>query len=225
MNSTNGAGPTEAEAWLKERGMDLSRMIDSLFRMELDFQDYSKGAGVKGWQERVHAKVMRDVAELQVRDLFIHEFGFAILTRAAVNFIRPYGPLVEIGAGTGYWSYELAKAGIDIVATDRLPPGLGNNKWFKKQWCDVIAMDAVQAIKAYPRRTLLTCWPSLNELWATKTLKAFRGEFVLYEGEHRGATADDTFHDLLEQDFEIVNEFSVPIFYGLHDSLVAWRRK
>ena len=39
---------------------------------------------------------------------FIRTFGFGILTGAAIRLIREYSPILEVGAGTGYWTMELA---------------------------------------------------------------------------------------------------------------------
>src|SRR5260370_1008891 len=58
----------------------------------------------------------------RVRDEYIAKFGFAVLDDRAIDALRPYGPFIEVGAGSGYWSYELRVAGLDSLPTD---PGTG----------------------------------------------------------------------------------------------------
>ena len=61
-------------------------------------------------------------------------------------------PLIEIGAGSGYWAMCLARAGADIIAYDSRPPGedspfdpLGGNRWFEEEWFNVMEGDASMA--------------------------------------------------------------------------------
>ena len=42
--------------------------------------------------------------------------------RIALRTILAYSPLVEIGAGTGYWARLLRQLGADIVCYDAVPP-------------------------------------------------------------------------------------------------------
>lgn len=42
-------------------------------------------------------------------------------TDEAIETITDYGPILEIGAGNGYWAYVLAAAGCEIIPTDMLP--------------------------------------------------------------------------------------------------------
>lgn len=42
-------------------------------------------------------------------------------TDAAIETITAYDPIIEIGAGNGYWAYVLDNAGCDIHATDKSP--------------------------------------------------------------------------------------------------------
>src|SRR6202050_3520431 len=40
----------------------------------------------------------------------------------SLTALAALGPLVEIGAGTGYWAFRLRALGVDIVAFDQAPP-------------------------------------------------------------------------------------------------------
>lgn len=39
-------------------------------------------------------------------------------------------PVVEIGAGRGYWAHQVARLGLDVAAFDSHPPGSEDNTWF-----------------------------------------------------------------------------------------------
>jgi hypothetical protein len=65
------------------------------------------------------------IGHYEARKDFLLAFSFAILDQHTVTQLLPYAPLLEVGSGSGYWAYELRKAGADIVATD-LEPGNEN---------------------------------------------------------------------------------------------------
>ena len=48
--------------------------------------------------------------------------GYAIPSEDNLEAISKYGPLVEVGAGTGYWSAALQLKGVDVLAFDADPP-------------------------------------------------------------------------------------------------------
>ncbi|GLE01415.1 hypothetical protein PINS_up010245 [Pythium insidiosum] len=56
------------------------------------------------------------------RDWCCHLYAYATPTDAALDVIAKYAPLVEMGAGTGYWSAMLQQRGVDIAAFDACPP-------------------------------------------------------------------------------------------------------
>ena len=64
--------------------------------------------------------------------------SYAIPNAAALTALARYAPLVEVGAGTGYWSAVLQRSGVDIVAFDSQPPTEAyNNAFFKHTFTTV----------------------------------------------------------------------------------------
>jgi hypothetical protein len=61
-------------------------------------------------------------SQIELRQQFSARFGLAILDTRTLNLVRSFSPLLEVGAGSGYWAHELRKAGADIIPTD---PGTG----------------------------------------------------------------------------------------------------
>lgn len=200
-----GQNMTLAEKFLEEHGIPVSKLMSSNFRL----YEYNHGS----------------FRNYEVRNTFINKFGFCILTDEIAKTVATYGPLIEIGAGSGYWAHEIRCAGGDIIATD---PGTGSyagNGGWKNPWIEIERIGGVEAVTKYPERNLLTVWPDYSGAWAYETLCAFKGSTVLYAGENRGCTADDDFHDFLEKHFEEIEVINVPQFNGIHDYLGIWRRR
>src|SRR5262249_51172948 len=144
-----------------------------------------------------------------LRELYRTHYGFAILDEATVQVLAPYAPIVEVGAGSGYWAYELRQAGVEVVATD---PGTGRyhglTRWVP--WLPIQRLSGVQAVRQYPDHTLLIVWPDYGQRWVSKTLRAYRGETVLYVGEGKeGCTGDAAFHAVLAARFPDVRVHTI----------------
>lgn len=134
--------------------------------------------------------------------------------------------VVEIGAGSGYWAWQLAQAGVDVVAYDPHPPGPGNNFNRHRLYADVQIGDH-EAAASHPDRSLMLCWPSCEDPFAKQALHAYQGDTVIYIGEGEGGCcADDEFHVALERDFGEPEYSPWHVnFYGIHCYLTVRRRK
>lgn len=167
------------------------------------------------------------LTEIKARNLFIEKYGFAILCREAIEAIRPYAPILEIGSGTGYWTLELQEHGIDCVATD---PKTGKyvmgtdykGKIWDTFYTYVDTLDCYEAIPKYPDRNLLIVWPDYDNPWAYHALRMFTGQTVIYMGEGYGnATADDQFHEYLDEVFTVQSFVRMPHFWGSYDRFMV----
>jgi hypothetical protein len=186
----------------------------------------TQGLDVKNLYEpdRLLERIEHHLREFELRESFIKRYGFAILTREAIEAIRPYAPLLEIGAGSGYWAYELRNYGIDVIATDSQHEAFG---WFRsenvkqgrwdKTYVEIEQLTSVEAVRKYPNRNLLVVWPSYRESWAADALGLFTGQVVVYMGEWGSACAEDRFFDLLDQGFSDRISVRMPHFWGLYD--------
>lgn len=134
-------------------------------------------------------------------------YSWAIPSTEAIARLVALSPLVEVGAGTGYWSSLIADAGGDIVAFDSHPAGLPsyyvggtmeNPVWHSDQrpFYPVAVGSAAEVAAAYPERTLFLCWPPNNEPMAADAIAAYHGaggRRVVYVGEVHGVTGDARF--------------------------------
>lgn len=146
----------------------------------------------------------------------VDEYAWGIPNMAAIKTIIDYEPILEVGAGNGYWTYLLRQADADVIATDLNAP-------FDNEWSPVWAADAREVVVDYPDRTLLMVWPSNGQSWPTEALGAYDGDVVVYVGEGRGgATADEGFHQMLHEEWEVEKAVAVPAYLGIRDRLEVW---
>lgn len=162
-----------------------------------------------------------------IRTDLIKTYGFAVPTKDALFEIGSLDPILEVGCGSGYWASLLEKMDVDIIATDlNQDSGFGFLRKWKHIYTPAEQLDAVSAVKKYPKRNLLFIWPSYDEDWAFEALKESTCKNVIYVGEGSGGcTANEAFHLELESNFERTNTVGIPQFYGLHDFMSVWSRK
>jgi len=157
-------------------------------------------------------------------------FSWAIPTDEALGVVAKYAPLVECGAGMGYWTALLQARGVAAVAYDLYPPGgLALNEYHqrgRKPWVQVDQGSSVAAVRRHPGHTLLLCWPPYADDAASyATLRAYRGDEVVYLGEPgEGATGSVRFHRELRLNWTLVESIDLPRWPRLRDRLTVYRR-
>lgn len=163
------------------------------------------------------------------RQDLIGKFGFAVPTGATIEGMRDWGPYIEVGSGTGYWAWEMRRAGIDVVATDLKPVEKSEYHWgaTQRRWIpDIHVGPGPKLVRWFPDRTLLLVWPCYRQDWAYRTLRAYRGRTLVYVGEGAGGcTADDHFHDELAQWWKPVRELPMKRWFGMHDRAWVYQRR
>lgn len=150
------------------------------------------------------------------------KYSFAIPDEKALEIISRYSPIVEMGAGTGYWAYLLNEKGVDIICYDINPfnNDQANNKWFE------IKKGTPKDLKKHPDRNLFLCWLDIFPE-DEKCLKYFKGEYVIYIGEGPGGCcASDKFFKTLKKIFnKVLIYYEIPRWHGIYDFLQISRRK
>lgn len=174
-------------------------------------------------------------------------FSFSTPTEDALECLAKLGPLVELGAGTGYWAAMLARRGVNIVAFDIAPPSVdtatGNmpNYFFERQFFPVLA-GGPEVLKSQPHgRALLLVWPfhmdlhrkhlaqgqGTTEPWDARALRAFRGDVLVHVGHLSECGVVDTsreFVALLRERFD--EHERLPLLHpSCQEALTVWRRK
>lgn len=186
----------------------------------IDITDYKPGPG----DDSISNPMFREVRELidrfsaggaakartfvaMERQSLIGQYAFAIPTAEILSIIARYSPLVEIGAGSGYWAMCLASCGADIIAYDLFPPGsadawnISERNWqFRKSFYAVRKGDELSAA-SHSDRTLFLCWPQPENPMAFRALEAYRnagGQTVIVLGQMNPLSMGDAaFYELL----------------------------
>jgi hypothetical protein len=165
-----------------------------------------------------------------LRQRVVETYGFAVLTRDVVNRLIPHSPFLEVGAGTGYWSYELERAGGMSIATDIYAPGTATCANLRyplrrqRYFVNVIAIPAQEAVKHHAEKTLLMVWPEAGEEWSYDALTSYTGDKLIYVGAvERGRAADDKFHDEIQRSWRLKERIKIPRFPGHHAAFVYSR--
>ena len=156
----------------------------------------------------------------------VRRYAFAIPTEAALSALERFAPIVELGAGTGYWAHLLRSRGVDCLAFDTAPPDqLPNPHHFNAFTWTAVERGGLEVLREHANRALLLCWPPYRDSFAARALTAYTGATLLYIGEPAGGhTADDEFFAQLDRDWLPLHEVPLPNWPGTTDRLVVYQR-
>jgi len=169
-----------------------------------------------------------------------HQYAWAIPDDAAIELLVEHSPIVEIGAGRGYWASLIQAAGGEVVCYDKNPPDTST----ENMWCPPdghptpfqtvarietpvfieIHLGGPESVLGHQGRTLFLCWPPMSKM-AHEAVVNYTGDTVVYVGEGPGGcTANDAFFEHMEKYFD-EEEHTIPFWEGLHDYLAVFTRK
>lgn len=168
-------------------------------------------------------------------------YAYAVPAPATLAWIARFcgnRPVLELGAGRGYWAAQLSAAGVRVDAFDSEPPHEISNLSFPAVAGQPATWHEIGDLAAYSARTreigeqvLLLCWPpGWGNTMASQALARFEdsgGDRLVYIGEPRGGkTADDAFFDALETRWTL--ESADPHYvswWNLADTAQTWVRR
>ena len=142
---------------------------------------------------------------------------------ATIRKIASHGPIVEMGAGRGYWAWCLSQIGCDVLSFNEDVPPQDYKFGMYSHLFHPVQVGTPSTLKYHGDRTLLLVWPPYDDPMAADCLRHFKGKFLCYVGED--CTADDTFHEVLNDCFEQIAWLPMSTWPGIHDSLFVYRRK
>lgn len=158
---------------------------------------------------------------LGARDYLVHRYAWGTPTEAILRQIQAPGPIVEMGAGSGYWAWLLRTLSADVVAYDQCGRGLNVSNLGGISWTDVLS-GGPEVLAEHSDRTLLLCWPPPGTM-AASCLHYWKGDIIAYVGDP-AVTADEEFHARLRGEFRLATQIRAPSWPGIMDSLTVWRR-
>jgi hypothetical protein len=155
----------------------------------------------------------------------ICKYAFAVPAEEGLACIERYAPIVEMGAGTGYWARCLRARGVDVVAYDEM-----GDQWLtyfrgSRLWTEVVR-GGPERLGDHPDRALLLCWPDPWTGMDEASLRAHRGDHVIYVGEpgNRGPGTEG-FRRLLGAEWREVERVPIPQWEECDDVLTVYERR
>lgn len=166
-------------------------------------------------------------------DKLKEKYAWAIPDIRALNILREFSPLIEVGGGMGYWAKLLQDKGCDIVVYDKYNPPLS------KCWTKVERGGPEKLlIESNRHRNLFLCYPDEQESQAIVCLENFKGDYIIHVGELMttgtlggggqapyGRTTSSEFQVTLSQSFHclLVCNLEVSLPFG-KDCISVWKR-
>jgi hypothetical protein len=158
-----------------------------------------------------------------------HQYAWAVPNEEALQLLVKFSPIIEIGAGSGYWAFLAQQMGADIFCFDKLPPTKGSTKnHFHPNMEPYVPVfeGGPETLLKYPERTLFMCWPPYSDPMAHECLKNYRGNHILYVGEGGGGcTGDDAFWERIDKEWDESDSIMIPQWWGIHDYMCVFTRK
>lgn len=159
-------------------------------------------------------------------------YSWGIPDEEALDIIASNGPLVEMGAGLGYWASLLRAKGADVVAMDGNVPGASMiNPWHPgRVYFTPVQPGRPEDLSRYSRRTLFLCWPPMKALdesasMAIGCLNHWSGKKLILVGDP-DFVAGSEFHDRLSSEFFLRLLKPLPSLPpAAADSLTIWERR
>ncbi|CAL8464285.1 g3820 [Coccomyxa elongata] len=156
-----------------------------------------------------------------------HLYAYAPFTRGALDALAERAPLLEIGAGLGYWAAALRARGVSVHAVDSHPPGSSTVNTYHGRipaFTKVAQGGPRAAAAASEGHSLFLCYPPPGSPMAADCLRSFRGRCVCVVGEWLGDTADEAFAAALLRDWMLVRRVALPNWTDTSHELTIWQR-
>jgi hypothetical protein len=167
-------------------------------------------------------------------------YAYAIPSPETISWMSRFcgdRPIVELGAGRGYWAAQLSREGLVIDAYELEPPDTTDNVSFPRGkgrqvnvWYPVGKL-ADARLDARPDHVLFLCWPpGWGDTMASDALTTFElasGDRLIYVGEPKGGkTGNDGFFDALSARWELESvDSSFVSWWNLTDVAQGWVRR
>lgn len=145
------------------------------------------------------------------------KYSWAIPNKESLDYLvnqTEDNTIFEIGAGNGYWSYEIQKRGGDIIPIDIDP--------HEKCWTDVIA-GSYDCLKVNKVNQVLLCWPPSDHPMASNTLEHLVPNIVHFIGiENSNITGNEKFHKILKNKYKNSKVIELPYWSNKNNKLVTY---
>lgn len=166
-------------------------------------------------------------------------YAYAIPSPETIGWISQFAgslPIIELGAGRGYWAGQMSRAGMVVRAYELDPPDKADNVSFpqvpgqKDVWYPVESLE-VDRVNSWSDHVLFLCWPpGWGNTMASDALARFEnagGQRMIYIGEPKGGkTGDDAFFEALSARWVLdASDSNFVSWWNLADEAQGWVRR
>lgn len=148
-------------------------------------------------------------------------YSWALPSQEMLDLIAKYQPIIEMGAGTGYWAWLLRQMGVQIRACDLYPPSSGKNEFVDNIEYVPIEAGGPELLEG-TGHTLLLCMP-LDQL-TFELVNSHRGEYVIHISDQVIWAAPDNLIQLFHMEFDEVERLETTQF-SFRSFLTVRRRR
>jgi hypothetical protein len=170
-----------------------------------------------------------------VRDIYIAEYGFVVLSKELLDTLASLlggREVLDAGAGPGYLSSRLGSRGVRVTASD-LGASHDASYGFGPTHQRDHEGDSVELLPGNFNVVLLS-WPPMSDFAHRIATAMTAGQILVYQGEpHGGCTADESFFAQVEDDaqWEHLDTWTAALnqhhlqFQGIHDRWAVWQKR
>ena len=166
------------------------------------------------------------------------KYAWSIPNEEALECLARHAPIVDMGAGTGYWSYLMRQRGIDVIPYN-VKHSVITDHFSKYVWVPQ-SRGGPAKLRKHGDRTLFLSWPDYNTDFAARCLEEYPGDTVIYVGEGSGGcTGDAKFHERLDgyrydENYEEqvvptpwreTETVAIPQWWGMNDYMAVYKRE
>jgi hypothetical protein len=161
------------------------------------------------------------------------KYAWAIPDQRALNIIAQFQPIIELGAGNGYWGHLLKKQNVHIRCCDHF---VDHGKlWTLVERSGPPILQTKEILEG--NYTLMLCYPDEAEDLSYQCLQYYDGKYIIHVGELAmtgtysgypqapfGRTTNSQFQIQLMQDFHCILLAELPRFPFSRDCISVWKR-
>ncbi|KAF2870593.1 hypothetical protein BDV95DRAFT_607747 [Massariosphaeria phaeospora] len=195
------------------------------------------------WPNTRHTKVAHHILPI-----FYHHFACVVPSYAALSVLarlaqpakpsaQPIRPILDIGSGTGYWTFLLRSLPLDPGMKPLDVRAIDNQiSEYRVMWVqDTLNEDGAKylgKIEGGKGCVLLLVYPQATGHFTSTVMKAFRGDTIVVAGTQTGngftGFQDCIVDEWVEKnlaEFELALRMPLPSFAGKDEALFVWQRR
>lgn len=195
-----------------------------------------KNGKCETYYKRNVRNILNSLIGYECRRKFTSTFGWNIVTKEQIDLLVTFmrgKKVLDIGAGGGFLSSQLHRRKIDVKLNDYTPDQDGCLYKRQAQFMAIDFTGPICDVDITGFNAFIMSWPSYGESWTSGPLRRMKsGDILFYQGENSGGcTGDDSFHEILQNDFVIDNAMSDSLnknhfqFYGIRDWWFVYVKK